>query len=158
MQKVFGIELDGTTTVMTIGRTQIPVMSGSYGDNLSPEKLRQMGSQIIDALTMGTYETDEGKVKMSASNFRGLFFPLVDQYGFGNRSIPLIFSFTHPEIGNDSDYLDGCRFTKLSQALEASNKAQEVEFGITVRQIYWTDRRITINALDTSIPLGPSML
>lgn len=158
IRRVKGIELDGTTTIMTVMRTEIPCLGASYGDNLAPEKLRQMGSQQIDAITMGTYETEEGKVRMSASNFRGLFFPLVDQHGFGNRDVPVIFSFYHPQLGNDSDLLEGCRFIKLTQALEASSKAQEVEFGIILRQIRWTERRITINALDTSIPLGPIQL
>ena len=54
MRKVFGIELDGTTTVMTIGRTQLPILGGNYGDNLQKEKLRQMGEQLIAAITMGT--------------------------------------------------------------------------------------------------------
>jgi len=155
LRRVKGIELDGTTTIMTIARTEISCLGANYGDNIAPEKLRQMGSQQIDATTMGTYETEEGKIRMSASNFRGIFFPLIDQNGFANRVVPVIFSFFHPQLGNDSDLLDGCRFIKLSQALEASSKAQEVEFGILVRQIYWTERRVTINSLDTSLPLSP---
>jgi hypothetical protein len=154
MKRVVGIEFDGSTVKVTIGRTEIPCLAASYGDNLQPEKLREMGSQQIDAITNGTYETDEAKIKMASSVFRGVFMPLVDSSGFGNRSLPVVCSFEHPDLGGDSDYLDGCRFTKLGAAMEASAKANEVEFGLTVRQIYWTDQRKTINAFDPSIPLG----
>jgi hypothetical protein len=157
MIRVIDVEFDGTSVKAIIGRTEIPLLASSYGDNLQPEKVRQMGSQLIDAVTLGTYETDEGKVKMRSSVFRGIFLPLADRYGFGNRVLPVVFSFEHPDIGSDSDELL-CRFTKIAAAQEASNKGLEVELGLTVTQIWWGDARKTINTFDPSIPLGTPAL
>jgi hypothetical protein len=157
MIRVIDVEFDGSSVKCIIGRTEIPLLGSSYGDNLQPEKVRQMGGQLIDAVTIGTYETDEGKIKMRSSVFRGIFMPLVDLYGFGNRVLPVVFSFEHPDIGSDSDALT-CRFTKIAAAQEASNKGHEVELGLTVTQIWWTDRRVTINTFDPSIPLGTPAL
>lgn len=158
MQRVLGLEHDGSTVAITIGRTQIDCLSMSYGDKLQPEELRNMGSQQIDALTPGTYTTDEAKVKMASSTFRAEFMPLVDKNGFGNRALPIVSTFTHPDTGTDSDLLDGCRFIGIAAAVENSAKANEIEFAIKPRQIYWTDQRKTINALDTTIPLGEPAL
>jgi hypothetical protein len=156
MKRVLGLEHDGSTVAMTIGRTQIPLTAAAYGDNISPEKLRMMGSQKIDAITPGTYDTDDGSIKMPMSVFRAEFAPLMDQYGFGNRPLPIVFSFTHPDTGSDSDLLEECRILGIKEALENTNKPNEVEFKFMTRQIRWTDRRITINAQDTAEPLGQS--
>jgi hypothetical protein len=158
IRRTIGTELDGTTVTVTFGRTQVDVLKSSYGDKISPEAVRQMGSQAIDALTPGIYDTDEGKFSMSASVARGEFIPLLDQFGWGNRLIPLVFSYTHGEIGSDSDYVL-CRITAISNPAEAASKALEVEFTIKPVQILWTDDRKTINRLgDVSERLGLSRL
>src|SRR5512145_2020196 len=105
-QRVRGVELDGTNITMVIGRTQIDILKCSYGDKLTPEKLRQMGRQDIDSITRGIYDTDDGKFTLAASVFRGELAPLLDTEGFGNRVIPLIFNFNHPELGSDSDLME----------------------------------------------------
>ena len=158
MQRIIGLELDGSTVTLTIGRTTIPAMAAKYGDNLSTEYLRFMGEQSIAAMTPGTYEVEDGEIKLSASVLRGDLVPLMDQYGFGNRRINVVISRTHPDLGTDSDLLHDCRFIGLAAAVENSNKAEETPIKIRYRQIYWSDLRITVNALDTSMPLGDSML
>jgi hypothetical protein len=155
MKRVLGLEHDGSTVAMTIGRTQIELTEASYGDNLSPEKLRQMGSQVINAITPGTYDTEDGVIKMPMSVFRAEFAPLMDQYGFGNRVLPVVFSFVHPDTGSDSDALEA-RILGIKEALANTNAPNIVELKMVVRQIWWTDMRITINAQDTSVPLGQS--
>ena len=158
MQRMIGLEFDGSLVQVTIGRTTIPCMSAKYGDNLAPELLRFMGEQTIAAMTPGTYEVEDGELKLSASVIRGDLAPLLDQYGFGNRRLNVVVSRTHPDMGTDSDLLHDCRFIGLAAAVENTNKAEETPIKIKYRQIYWTDRRITINALDTSAPLGATML
>lgn len=157
MRRVRGIAPDGTTVTITIGKTPIQCLSVSYGDNITPEKLRQMGSQSIDALTPGTYETEDGTVKMSSDVFRADLMPLLDDAGFGNRTHQIVAATQHPDLGTDSDALLA-RMTGLKTAAENSSKALEVEFKLTVVQIWWGDSRKTINAQDPSIPLGTSKL
>lgn len=158
IQRVRGYEMDGTTIAMVIGRTQFDVLKCSYGDKLSTEKLRQMGRQDIDAVTPGTYDTDDGKFSVSASVFRAEIAPLLDVEGFGNRVIPVIFAFNHPELGSDSDLMEA-RIVSLAGAGENSAKPLEVEVGLVIRQIWWTNERKTINRLgDFPNSLGLSRL
>ena len=158
IQRVRGVELDGTNITMVIGRTQIDVLKCSYGDKLSPEKLRQMGRQDIDSITRGTYDTDDGKFSVSASVFRSDLMPLLDTEGFGNRPIPVIFCFNHPEIGSDSDLMEA-RIISISGSGENSSKPNENELGLIIRQIWWTNERKTINDLgDFPNSLGLSRL
>ena len=158
IQRIRGYELDGTTITMTVGRTQVDVLKCSYGDKLSPEKLRQMGRQDIDSITRGTYDTDDGKFSIAGSVFRGGLASLLDTEGFGNRVVPIIFSYTHPELGSDSDLLEA-RIISLNGSGENSAKALEHEFGLIVRQVWWTDLRLTINDLgDIPTTLGLSKL
>jgi hypothetical protein len=90
-RRVRGLELDGTSITMTIGRYQFDILKSSYGDSLNVEKLRQMGHQTIDAITPGIYETEDGKISLSESVFRGELMPLVQRYGWGNdpHAIPI---------------------------------------------------------------------
>ena len=158
IQRVRGYELDGTCVSMVIGRTQFDVLKCSYGDKLTPEKLRQMGRQDIDSITRGIYDTDDGKFTVSASVYRAEIMPLLDTEGFGNRVSPLIFCFNHPELGNDSDLLEA-RIVSLGGSAENSAKALEVEVGLIVRQVWWTNERKTINDLgDFPNALGLSRL
>jgi hypothetical protein len=145
-QRVRGLELDGTAITMTIGRYQFDVLKSSYGDSLNVEKLRQMGHQAIDAITPGIYETDDGKISMSESVFRGEFMPLVEQYGFGNTIHPITFSFTNPYTGSDSDLLLA-RIVGITGSNENTAKPSEKEFKLVVQQIYWTDDRKTIERM-----------
>lgn len=142
-----GIELDGTTVTMTIGKYQFDVLKASYGDMLRPEKLRQMGSQEIDGITPGDYDTEEGKFSMSASVWRGEFAPLLEANGWGATPHGVVFSFTHPTIGSDSDLLDDCRIISANSAPEFGSKPLEHEFKLIYRQVFWTDARLTINRL-----------
>lgn len=155
-RRVAKIALDGTTITMMFGRNQIQCTKASYADKLETAVLSHMGSQAIDERSPGTYSTEEAKVSMSSTVFRAEFADLLQTDGYGTEQIPIVFSYSHPDLGSDSDLLDQARFTGLSQALEASNKALEVEFGIVFNQLYLTDRRITINKLDPDVPLAPS--
>lgn len=156
MRHVDRIALDGTTVSLTFGRQEIKALKASYGDKIETAVLTEMGSQQIDYRTMGSYSTEEGKLTFEATTFRAIFAPLLQVDGFGNAPIPIVIGFTHPTLGDDSDLLMGARFVGLTQALENSNKALEVEVSIVYNQIFWTDNRLTINQLDLSVPLGVS--
>jgi len=147
---------DGTTLSITFGRHTVPCISASYGDKVDPQHLSAMGSQQIDEVTEGGYSTERGSIKMTAKTFRSIVAPLMQERGFGSERIGVVATFYHPDTGDDSDYLEGCRIIGLKQALENSNSATTVELELDYCQIYWTNDRITINKLDTSEPLYSS--
>lgn len=143
---------------MTIGRTQMVITKCSYGDSLATEDLKVMGNQVIEAITRGTYAADEGKFALPGSVFRAELGPKLDLEGFGNREYPIVFSYDHPNLGSDSD-LVMARIIKIGATGEVGGKAQENEFGLKVRQIFWTEDRKTINDLgDIPNVLGISQL
>lgn len=156
MRRISKIALDGTNITMMFGRNQVPCTKASYADKIETATLSHMGSQAIDARTMGTYSTEEAKVSMDSVVFRAEFEPLLQKAGYGNEQIPIVFGYSHPDLGDTSDMLDQCRFTGLSQALENSNKALEVEIGIVFNQLYVGDDRRTINQPNPAVPLGAS--
>lgn len=157
-QRVNGLELDGTAITMTIGRWQFDILKSSYGDKLNIEKLRQMGQQSISALTPGIYDTDDAKISMSESVFRGEFMPLVERYGFGNTPHPVIFSYTNPFTGSDSDMLLA-RIVGITGSNENTSKPSEKEVALVVQQIFWTDDRKTIDRMgDVYSGIGLSRL
>lgn len=156
MRRVNKIALDGTSITMMFGRNQVACTKASYADKLETATLSHMGSQAIDARTMGSYSTEEAKVSMDSVVFRAEFQPLLQKSGYGNEQIPIVFGYSHPDLGDDSDLLDQCRFTGLAQAVENSNKALEVEFGIVFNQLYLGDDRRTINQPNPAVPLGAS--
>lgn len=156
MRRVIGLALDGSTVTIAVGRTQVPCISAEYGDNLATEVLRRMGEQIIAGRTPGQYETEEGKIKLSANDFRSYLMPLVQVDGMGNERLVIVVSFYHPDCGGDSDALVNVRFVGIKEAIEASAKAIEVELKMVYDQVYWTDQRITINQRNLAVPLGAS--
>ncbi len=148
--------LDGTTTTIAFGRSQIPCLSATYGDKIEPENLSYMGSQQVDEQTEGPYSTVTAKIKMSAAVYRAKLMPLLQKNGFGSERLSVVIAFTHPVMGNDSDLLTGARFTGTDAATENSGKVQEVDFEMTFSQLYWGEERKTRNKLNTQIPLGAS--
>lgn len=156
MRRVNKIALDGTTVTMMFGRNQIACKKASYADKLETEAVSNMGSQAINARTAGTYSTEEAKISMDAVVFRAEFYPLLQVDGYGNEQIPIVIAESHPDLGDDSDLLDQCRFTGISNAYENSNKAREVEFGIVFNQLYLGNDRKTLNKLDPAVPLAAS--
>lgn len=150
------VELDGTTVTATFGRHEIKALSASYGDSLETEVVRVMGSQQQSARTAGTYKTESVKIKFRASVFRAEVMPLFPTNGGGNVRVPIVVSFSHPDIGSDSDLLDGARCVNFAAACEASSKALEVETTWEILQVYWTSDRKTINSLNGVAPSGAS--
>lgn len=154
LRRVAGVGFDGSTVSIGIGKADIRCLSSSYGDSLKPEALSYMGSQRIDEMSPGSYETEEAKLKMSSKVFRTELMPLLPQHGFGNVRIPITVTRSHPDLGDDSDLLENCRLTNIPAALENSAKLEEVELTFKPQQIYWTNERKTINALQGAVPVG----
>ncbi len=147
MQRVVGIGVDGTTVSVTMGKTVIPCTKAGYGDSIDPQFLSYMGSQEQDEQSDGVYKTDDAEITMSALNFRTVFMPALAANGAGNTRFPVVVLRTHPELGDDSDLLVDCRIKNLAAALENSGKIEETVIKLSVRQIKWTDARITINRI-----------
>lgn len=154
MQQVANLGLDGSTVTATFGRAQIRCVKASYGDKLAKEKLREMGGQTIDEITQGTYDTDETKITMSSLRFRTEFMPLMPKTGGGNKVMTIVMGRRHPDLGSDSDALEGCQCTNLGAAVENSAKSETVELAFITRQIKWTNARKTINLLGGPINGG----
>lgn len=156
--RVAGIGFDGSTVTVTIGKKEIRVIKAAYGDKLESAFLSYMGAQTQDEQTPGTYKTDSLKITMSGTLFRAELLPLFYSTGAGLKSLAIVIGRTHPDIGSDSDLLQGCRLSSLAGSVENSNKAEETEFEFTVRQVYWGNARKTINSLKGANPTGSSAL
>lgn len=156
IRRVTGIEVDGTIVTVTFGRHEIACLKVGYGDSLETAFLNEMGAQSIAAQTPGTYKTEDLSLTMRSTVARARFFPLFPKNGGGNIIVPVVVGFAHPDIGSDSDLLRGVRFTGLKAAYENSNKAAEIEIKGTFTQLFWTSKRITINALKGAVPSGAS--
>ena len=151
LRRVANLGLDGSTVTVTFGKIQVPAITASYADKLEKGKLSPMGSQEITEITPGSYSTEDWKIKVSAVTFRTLIMPAMPKTGGGNVRMQIVVGRTHPDLGDDSDMLDGCYIGNIPAALENSNKAEEVELSGTVRQIFWTDERKTINQLASEL-------
>ncbi len=154
IRRVAGLGFDGSTVTTTLGKSELKLTKASYGDKLEKGELSNMGSQQIDEITPGSYKIDELKLSMSSVEFRAKFMPAMPKNGFGNVKLPFVISHSHPELGDDSDLIEDCYCTNLAAAVEASNKAEEVEVIFKPRQIKWTHERKTINALKGAVPVG----
>ena len=141
IRTVSGTEFDGSCVTLTIAKTPFRVISLSYGDNVETEYVYEIGSQMPEAQTPGQYKPADGKIKMRGSVAREILthFP---QIGAANARTIGVVSYTHPEVGSDSDALHGLRILGLSASVEASAKAMELEFTIKYRWVAWTSKRI----------------
>lgn len=154
IRRMIGVGLDGSNVAVTLGKIEVPLISISYGDKLEPAKLSAMGGQQIDEITQGTYDTDEVAIKVSAVNYRALIMPAMPIFGGGNVRMPITVSFSHPDLGDDSDLLDGCRLIGWPLSLDNTNAAQTLDLKAITRQIFWTSDRKTINLLRGIAPPG----
>ena len=107
-----------------------------------------MGSQQIDAQTFGTYDTEDPSFEIDSVVYRTQVYPLLRADGFGNEQLPITVVYGHPDIGYDSDLLDGFRFAGGATSPENSSKAQTVEVKGTFLQLYVGNERKTINQRD----------
>lgn len=140
--------LDGSTVTMQFGTLAIPCVSASYGDSLTTEWQPTMGSQERGEQSRGTYSCEDAKIVMSSVVYRTLFAPALPVNGAGNLIVPLVLSYVHPDLGDDSDLLEGCRLIGNTSSPENSAKIINVELTWSVSQVRMTDRRVTLNALD----------
>src|SRR5258708_2957681 len=147
VRRVDKIAFDGSSLTVTMRRHIIALRKASYGDKLETDFGSNMGSQQVDFRTPGSYSTVDPKFTMESVVFRAEFYPLMQKNGYGNEQLPIVVTESHPDLGDDSDLLDGVRFTGLDRAFESSNKANEVEFGAVFNQLYIGNERKTINTI-----------
>lgn len=155
LRRVANVGLDGSTVTMSFGKVEIRCIKASYGDKLEKSKLSEMGGQTIDAISRGTYATDDLKVTMSAIRYRTEFMAAMPTTGGGNVKMPIVIGRSHPDAGSDSDLLEGCEYLGTTQAVENSSKVEEVELNFIVAQLKMTDERKTINQTG-SVQVGTS--
>lgn len=146
IRRVTGNEFDGSCINVTIGKSQIPFISFSYGDNVSIEWVYQMGVQVPVARTPGQYKTTEGKLKVRRSVADVMIFPYLPTAGAANATTQAVVNYVHPDIGSTSDLLVDFAITGSSASLEASAKGTELEIPCIYRLVKWTGRRICYGA------------
>ena len=157
IRRVNRTAFDGTCISITLGRSQAKCLKISYGDKLEPQTLSNMGSQEIDAMTPGNYSTEDAKVTMEATEYRASILPYLTP-GYGNQLMPIVVGFSHPDVGDDSDLLDGARIIGNSAPAETGGKFHEVEFTIKFMQLAMGEKRVTINRLAGTTPAtGPTL-
>lgn len=156
IQRVSRIAADGTTVSVTIGRHEFRCLKAGYGDKLETETGAEMGSQEIDYRTPGKYTTEELTLTFEYVKFHEEISPKLQFDGFGNEQMPIVVGVSHPDLGDDSDLLDLCRFVSQKDAVEAGSGARVVETTWTTDQIYWGEERKTRNKRDLSLPLNAS--
>jgi len=139
-----------------MGRVSVEAIEISYGDKLDPAHLTNMGSHQIDTVSRGAYATEPGRLKIEAVRFRADIAPHVQRYGFGTERFPMVVSFSHPDLGEDSDLLENVAIIGLQSALKQGNEITVVELGLDYTQVRWTNDRRTINLLDTARRLDPT--
>jgi hypothetical protein len=154
LQRVNRLALDGSTVSMYFGRAVIECLKATYGDKIETQTVTQMGSQEISARTRGTYSTEEATITMDTQVYRSELAPLLDYDGFGNRTLPIIIQYYHPDIGDDSDLLDRARFVGGGAATENTANPLTVDIKIAFDQLYWTNERKTRNQLSVNTALG----
>lgn len=153
IQRVQRLALDGSTVTITFGRHEVRCTKVSYGDKLEKSTLSNMGSQEIDAATLGTYKVDDAKVSIEAIEFRTVLYPILQSNGFGNERINVVVTYGHPDIGYDSDMLGWCSFIAPAASMANDNKPAEVEITLQPLQVYWGSERKTINRVGAAVPL-----
>lgn len=137
-----GLNFDGSTVHMTVGKIEIPLISASYGDAVKSEWTYRTGIQVPEDDTPGQYEPEEGSMKISDVNARVILFPALAKFGAANTRRVAVVTRTHPEIGTDSDMLVGFRIMGTKASIEASAKGQEMEFKVRYRIVAWSERRM----------------
>lgn len=144
IRRVNRIALDGTTVTLTVGTHVLKCSKQSYGDSLTTSMVSNLGSQKQDGQTPGSYKTDQPSFTLFAAEYRELLdgFP---SNGFGNYFVPVVVTYSHPDLGSTSDLLENFRFLTQSTSAEAGEKAIEQEVKGSCMQIYWGEKRKTLN-------------
>ncbi len=144
LRRVNRAALDGTNVSILVGINQLRCSKFSYGDSLTISKGSRLGSQQQDYETSGSYKTDDPAFTVEAADYR-IFMDGLAVNGYGNRSVPVIVLYEHPDLGRVSDLLDGFRFLTNATSGESGEKMLEQEVKCSCMQIYWGDQRKTLN-------------
>lgn len=147
--RIKNLGLDGTTVTVQFGTLTVPCRSVSgYGDSLSTEWVPNMGSQERGEQSPGTYAVEDLKIVVSTVRWYAQLLAALPKNGAGNLVVNLTISYSHPDLGTESDLLEGCRLIGTSGSIENSAKLLDRELTFSVAQVYHGERRATINKLD----------
>jgi hypothetical protein len=146
--RVAGVGLDGSANTITVGTVTMPFVNIKYGDKLNTEWQPTIGSQERGEQSRGMYEAVDVELELTDVVFRTLWMPAFPVNGAGNIRFPIVVSKVHPDLGDDSDLIEGCRWIGSDAAVEASSKVSTVPIKCTCALVRWTDARKTIHVLD----------
>ena len=158
IRRISGTEYDSSCNRLTIGKTEIDFLSISYSDNLEIERVWEHGQQVPVARTPGQYKPGDGKLKVRGTVGRKEILYELPRIGAGNVVLNAVVSFSHQDIGDDSDLIEG--FSILGASADHSNdsKAQEMEFTFTYRRVLWTSKRVCFGSTVGPSAVGVSRL
>lgn len=139
---------DGTTIEVRSGAFALQLMKIAYGDNIEPAAIQRMGSQEIDATTLGPYKIDDITASIEKKKFAELMAHLVKlnggkRNGVGNIRIAISVTYSHPEVGTVHDTIEQAQLVNPKNSAESGGAATMVEIKFKARQILWNG--ISIN-------------
>jgi hypothetical protein len=130
---------DGGCVEIRTGRGAYPMTKLSYAHSIEREPVTRLGSQRVDALTVGGYKIDKVMATMEAAvyaAFRNALKASAGGGGFANQRFSVHVEQSHPDIGDDNDRLGQCSWAGSKKDVEGGSKPNLVEVTFDCRQIY----------------------
>ena len=138
---------DGTTIAVRMGAFEAHMTKISYGDSIEPAVIQRLGSQEVDATTLGAYKIDDITATMEKKKHDELLSQLAklnggSKNGIGNVRFPISVTYSHPEVGTVHDVIEQAQMVGFKSSAETGGAPNMVEMKIKARQILWNGRSI----------------
>lgn len=158
MSALRNLALDGATGRIRFGAKAVPLTKITLPDEeVKTEKIRYIGEQIAGVQTLGIIEVGSLEAEMTSAVFVSTILPLWAEHGNNIPEFPITVTQRHPLVaGPYSIVCDRCRFQKLSESIEASEKANVVKLMFSVIEVYRRGADGVWKSLAYKSALGPS--
>lgn len=126
---------DSGRAEIRFGSTAAAIQKIGFGDSLSVEVVRRIGSQEIAVVTEGQYETEDVMVTVEQSVWQKKILPKLPANGLGNFRFVITVLLSDPELGTGNVRLEKCRIIGIKDNIENSAGALVTELKINTVQI-----------------------
>lgn len=116
-------------------KTAALIQKIGFGDKLNTEIVRRIGSQEIEAITDGEYETEDVSVTVEQAIWLRDILPYLPKNGFGSFRFMINVHLNDPELGKLHVKMERCRIVGVKDAIENGPGALVAELTIRTRQI-----------------------
>jgi hypothetical protein len=154
IRRVPGVEFDGSTISITIGRLVFEAEKVDYSDDITTTVGTSLGTQEQRYRTLGVYKTGQVTIEPRFSVLRRDFLSSLAPNGFGGQINPIIVGYWHPQLGKDSDLLAGARLVSITGGGEVGGKQLMMPIKFDIMQIFWGNGRQTLNRVEGFPQLG----